>query len=174
MSMSTFHKSRGIRSSPKIYMSTSIRISGSTAHTIAEAQSKISDLFSLLFSLAICPNIKLYLWGKEYASNVQEAKRMCLDVFEGKQNRKAERHIIIQAMVETIHQDRQPHTFTFIKVPGITFSSTSNTKPLLLNLSLQTTQSQPNQPTTESHKCTGAHYSSLGGSFCSPRPWLNI
>lgn len=97
--------------------------------------------------------------------NLRKLVRMCFDVFEGKQSSKAEKPIIIHAMVETTHQGRQPHTFTFITAPGITFSSTISTKPFLLNLSLQTTQSQPNQPTTGSHKCTGAHYSSLRGQL---------
>lgn len=174
------HRSRGIKGPPKIDMSTSIRKADSTAHTYdCWCTVKISDLFSQLFSFAICTNVKLYLWEKNMPQmykkvNFRELWRTCLHVFEGKQSRKAERRIIIQAEVETIHQGRQPHTFTFITVPGITFSSTISTKPLLLNLSLQSTQSQPNQPTTESHKCTGAHYLSLWDSVCSPHPWLNI
>lgn len=83
------------------------------------------------------------------------------DVFEGKQRRKAEIH----AMVEATHQDRQPHTGTYITVPGISFSSTMSSKRFLLNPSLQATQSQPNQPTTGNSKCPGAHDSSLRGQL---------
>lgn len=97
--------------------------------------------------------------------NPRQLLRLCFDVFEGKQRRKAERPIIIHAMVEATHQDRRPHTATFITVPGISFSSTMSTKPFLLNPSLQVTQSQPNQPTTGNHKCTGAHDSSLRGQL---------
>lgn len=97
--------------------------------------------------------------------NPRQLLRLCFAVFEGKQRRKAERPIIIHAMDEAAHQDRQPHTATFITVPGILFLSTISTKPSLLNPSLQATQSQPNQSTTGNHKCTGAHDSSPRGQL---------